>query len=281
MKKKILFLVTVLCCALLTGCFNEKPIDTLSKTVDNLKNAKSLEITALVHAKAEEDGVTATVDIPFTVAASEANEEANMKISLGENAFVGKMDLYAKVTEEKLNMYFLSDVIYNLLGFEDYESEWLSYEMTLDDLSDEEMTEEDKATLEKLENLDYTKVIGEDNFTLVSEEENISRYNLVINKALIERLATELGEEIEDDDEINFELKLDVYIDTTTHQFTKISADLKDIMSKIETDEEVDLSTVSELSFEMEFKNINNTTVTIGEDITKNATNLEDFIGEE
>ena len=280
MKKNILFLTAIICCVLLTGCFKEKPMDTLTKTIDNYKNVSSLEVSALIHAKAIEEGVSATVDLPLTMAISETNEETVMKMSLGENAFIGEMDFFANVKKENILVYFPLKLIYILSGMTDYEEEdiWLKYEMSLEDV---EMTDEDKENLEKLENLDYTKIIGEENFALVSEEENVNHYSLIINKDLLQRLATELGEDTTEFNEFDYEIKLSVYIDTTTHQFTKISADLKDIMSQIEIEEEIDLSSISELSFTLEFKNVNNTNITIDKEIVENATTLDELLGEE
>ena len=57
---------------------------------------------------------------------------------------------------------------------------------------------------------------------------------------------------------------------------TKIKADFKELMKEIEPDEE--MVNFDEFSLTMDFKNINNTTVTVADMVKNNAIELEVYL---
>ena len=279
MKKKILLFIALFTMVFMTGCGKEqeelKPIDILEKTVQSLSDVKSLEVVATAKAKVVEEGTSVEINIPLSVAVSETKDEMDMKISLGDNPFIGSLEAYfiADTQNKKIDLYFPSSLYDMILGVESEESKWLFTTTTLEENEDleETISEED---LNKIKSIDYKKVIG-DNFVYVDNDEGINHYQLIINNDLIQRLATELGEETESFEE---EIKLDVYIDATNYNLTKISADLKELLTSNTTEEEQEtFNNIEEFTFTMEFKNVNNTTVTISEDVKNNAIELEQY----
>ena len=239
MKKKVLLFITLFTMVFMTGCGTKKeelkPIDVLEKTIQNLADIKSLEVVSSINAKLNQDGTKVDMNIPLTIAASEAKDEMGLKISLGENPFIGTLEAYlvANTKDKKLDLYFPSSIYDMMFGIESKEPKWLYTNVDLEE--DSEMTIKDE-DLEKIKNIDYKKVIG-DNFVYVDSNEGINHYQLIFNGDLINRLAVEIGEETENYDEEK-EIKLDVYIDAKNYNITKISSDLKELVLENSTDEE-------------------------------------------
>jgi len=276
MKKITLFLMALFSC-LLVGCGEKElaPIDVLTKTFEQMENAKSLEMTMNVKASYQDDGMGINMELPLTISASSNENEVNAKIAVGKNMFIGDLEAYLNINQndQKIDIYMPSTIIDNMYGIENEKIDWLHYGAKIDDLDDESI-EIDTAELEKLKNIDYKKVIG-DNFVYVDKADNIKHYQFIINQGLIERLATELGEEFTDDMKFDFDFKLDFYIDKD-YNLTKIKADFKELMKEIEPDEE--MVNFDEFSLTMDFKNINNTTVTVADMIKNNAIELEVYL---
>lgn len=279
MKKKSL-LLALFTLIFITGCFGKeqkelKPIEVLEKTVQNLGEVKSLEVVATLNAKVIQEGATVEISVPLSVAVSEAKDEMDMKVSLGENPFIGSLEAYfiANTESKKLDLYFPSSLYDMMLGIKSEESKWLYTTTTLEENEDSKSIISDE-DLEKIKNIDYKKVIG-DNFVYVDTNEGINHYQLIINNDLIQRLAVELGEEVES---IKEEIKLEVYIDAENYNITKIGSDLKNMLTENASEEELEkFSSLEEFSFTMEFKNVNNTTVTIPEDVKNDAIDLEKY----
>lgn len=283
MKKKSLLLLALFTMIFVTGCFEKKevelsPIDVLGKSIENLKDVKSLEVVSTIKAKYEQDGVSVNIEIPFSVSTSEDKDSFAMKMAIGDNMFIGARDAYflEDSTTNSLNIYFPSTICNMFLGTNSEDEVWLYYNMTLDEITDSTEDVDFEESLEKIKNLDYKKVIGE-NFVYVDSNEGINHYQLTLNDALVQRLATELGQEI---DKMEGEIKLHVYISQEYYNITKITTDLKDMLVANADEEDVETinESIEEFSLSFEFKNINNTNVTMPEEIRNNAVEAAEYI---
>lgn len=289
--KKIYYVVCLFMILILTGCFKKEPTEVLSSVVENMNDIKSVEILSNLHANMKQDGVDVNVDVPFTLMMQGNENDLTMKLSLGENMFLDKLDAYFKLNNETMTVYFPDSLISSLLGAKE-QDKWLKLDENLNKVTNEvEMTKEEKQQLEKLQNIDYISLIGNDNFVFVDEIEALSHYQLIINDALIERFAQELEIEIE---KMNRTLKIDMYIDSN-YNLVKLEIDMKEFVGALVTenridnqfednesdtleDEKFDINeSIKELTFKMEFKNINKTTVSIPSEVINNAINYDEY----
>jgi len=265
--KKILSLIIAVL-LLTTGCGQKTSLEVLDDVIETMNDVISLKADYKVAVKLDTEGVSVDVNLPMSLAVQKIGNNSNLKINVGENALLGEIEAYGKTTQEDANLYFESDLIDSILGFSNEETEWLKATFNLSDLEDVE----DKDLEEKIKNLDYKKIILEENFVLISKDNNIGHYQFVVNKALIERLANELGEEFKMEGTIDF--KVDTYINLETNQITKVYVDLKDMLSQAIKEEELegfDANSFKEVSIEINFSGYNNTTVTIPSDVINNS----------
>lgn len=281
MKKKILLFITLFTMVFMTGCGPKeevkeelKPIDVLEKSVQSLNEIKSVEVVSTLSATVNQEGSKVDMNIPLTITVGEAKDEINMKLALGENPIIGSLETYFKLNtkDKNVDLYLPSSILNSVFGIESEDTVWLHTSTTLEDNEDLEVNDEE---LDETKNIDYKKVIG-NNFVYVDSNEGINHYQLVINNDLIQRLATELNEEIENIEEV---LKLDFYIDAKNYNITKLSMDLKELV--IDNGDAEDIETVEvfdKFVFTMEFKNVNNTTVTIPDEVKNNVFDLEQYL---
>jgi len=376
MKKKILLFVALVSMIFMSGCGTKnnelKPIDVLEKSVKSLNDIKSIEVVSTLSAVGSEEGTKFDMNIPLTIAGSGVKDGLLMKLSLGDNPFIGGMEAYvsANTKNENIEMYIPSSIIDSIYGIKNEKSKWL-YVNASDLMGEDVSISIDEEELNKIKDIDYKKIIG-DNFVYVDSNEGINHYQLIINDEFIKRLpgssevldtvgdtkdsaakseATmivsginnycaiaamkeqldgtkdickdgvtkdevstmiDLGEtkvnsityngkvtslEVESNgrtvtydgsiysiskkeaDELGVEIKLDVYIDAKNYNITKIGFDLKEMLVNNEVEVE-DIEMFEEFTFTMEFKNINNTTVTIPEDVKNSAISIEEYAEE-
>lgn len=278
MKKLFLMMASVL---LLTGCGERTSLEVFDDVINTLSEVKSIEMDTKAFVKVDAEGVALDVSLPFNLSLVENNEEATFSLDVKENAIMDQTKVYGKTNAKNFKFYFPSTVLELVLGETGGEEKWLSFS---GDLTELEETEFDSEMQSKLENLDYKKIILEENFVYVDKEEDIGHYQFVINEGLIQRLATELGEEFEQtEDTSKINLKLDMYINLKTNEITKIYMNLKDMIvdiigDSVDESEEFDPNMFKEVSIEMNFKNYNNTSVVIPEDVINEAMAYEDYL---
>ena len=159
----------------------------------------------------------------------------------------------------------------------------MKLELDLNDENFKDFTENlDEA---KVEMRDLNKYLTDKVIVFVEEKDGLDYYQFVINDDLLKKIAEDNDEEYEN---VNMEIKFDVYIDSKTKTLSKIEFDLKeffnDYMNSDLADEESleDFDVYSEmiktLLFTIEFKNVNNTTITIPQDVIDNAVDISGLL---
>ena len=200
MKKKLLLFVAILSMIFMTGCFDKKQeenpkenyeenVETLETAIENLNDIKSIEILSTLNLKVNQDDTKVELNIPFTIAGNENEDNLLMKLSLGENSLLKSMEAYVSVNkkDENVEMYIPSTIIDMIFGLELEETEWLY--VNLNDLTGESISINEDV-LNEYKNIDYKKVIGK-NFVYVDSDEGVNHYKLIINDELIKRLPLE------------------------------------------------------------------------------------------
>ena len=260
MKKVLLSLAAAV--LVFTGC--GKKVDRLEEFKTAFSSVKSAEVRMEVKASLAQDGMNVDVNIPMTMKVSEKGVYAKLE----KNTFIEQdIELYGSIEKEKVTLYIPSfDEEFNIgEGF-------MKLELDLNDESLKDYTE----GLEEVKEEDVDKYLTDKVIVFVEEKDGLDHYQVVINDELLEQIAKDNNEEFE---KTNMEIKFDVYIDSKAKTLAKIEFDFKDLIAKVaETgeleDEDFDLEMIKTFLLTIEFKNVNNTTVTIPQSVIDNATSL-------
>ena len=260
MKKVLLSLAAAV--LIFTGC--GKKVDRLEEFKTAFSSIKSAEVKMEAKMSLEQEGMNVDVNIPMTMKVSEKGVYAKLE----KNTFIEQdIELYGSIEKEKVTLYIPSfDEEFNIgEGF-------MKLELDLNDESLKDYTE----GLDEVKEEDVDKYLTDKVIVFVEEKDGLDHYQVVINDELLEQIAKDNNEEFE---KTNMEIKFDVYIDSKTKTLSKIEFDFKDLIAKVaETgeleDEDFDLEMIKTFLFTIEFKNVNNTTVTIPQSVIDNATSL-------
>ena len=271
MKKVLLSLAAAV--LVFTGC--GKKVDRLEEFKTAFSKIESAEMKIEAKMGLEQDGMNVDVNIPMTMKVS----EKGLYVKLEKNTFIEQnIELYGSIEKEKMTLYIPNfDEEFNIKeGF-------MKLELDLNDEDFKDFTENlDEA---KVEMKDLNKYLTDKVIVFVEEKDGLDYYQFVINDDLLKKIAEDNDEEYEN---VNMEIKFDVYIDSKTKTLSKIEFDLKeffnDYMNSDLADEEsledfdVYAEMIKTLLFTIEFKNINNTTITIPQDVIDNAVDISGLL---
>ena len=262
MKKVLLSLAAAV--LIFTGC--GKKVDRLEEFKTAFSSIKSAEVKMEVKASLAQDGMNIDVNIPMTMKVSEKGVYAKLE----KNTFIEQdIELYGSIEKEKVTLYIPSfDEEFNIgEGF-------MKLELDLNDESLKDYTE----GLDEVKEEDVDKYLTDKVIVFVEEKDGLDHYQVVINDELLEQIAKDNNEEFE---KTNMEIKFDVYIDSKAKTLSKIEFDFKDLIANnmagledLTDGEDFDLEMIKTFLFTIEFKNVNNTTVTIPQSVIDNATSL-------
>ena len=271
MKKVLLSLAAAV--LVFTGC--GKKVDRLEEFKTAFSKIESAEMKIEAKMGLEQDGMSVDASIPMTMKVS----EKGLYVKLEKNTFIEQnIELYGSIEKEKMTLYIPNfDEEFNIKeGF-------MKLELDLNDEDFKDFTENlDEA---KVEMKDLNKYLTDKVIVFVEEKDGLDYYQFVINDDLLKKIAEDNDEEYEN---VNMEIKFDVYIDSKTKTLSKIEFDLKeffnDYMNSDLADEEtledfdVYAEMIKTLLFTIEFKNVNNTTITIPQDVIDNAVDISGLL---
>ena len=271
MKKVLLSLAAAV--LVFTGC--GKKVDRLEEFKTAFSEIESAEMKIEAKMGLEQDGMSVDASIPMTMKVS----EKGLYVKLEKNTFIEQnIELYGSIEKEKMTLYIPNfDEEFNIKeGF-------MKLEFDLNDEDFKDFTENlDEA---KVEMKDLNKYLTDKVIVFVEEKDGLDYYQFVINDDLLKKIAEDNDEEYEN---VNMEIKFDVYIDSKTKTLSKIEFDLKeffnDYMNSDLADEEsledfdVYAEMIKTLLFTIEFKNVNNTTITIPQDVIDNAVDISGLL---
>ena len=271
MKKVLLSVAAAV--LVFTGC--GKKVDRLEEFKTAFSKIESAEMKIEAKMGLEQDGMSVDASIPMTMKVS----EKGLYVKLEKNTFIEQnIELYGSIEKEKMTLYIPNfDEEFNIKeGF-------MKLELDLNDEDFKDFTENlDEA---KVEMKDLNKYLTDKVIVFVEEKDGLDYYQFVINDDLLKKIAEDNDEEYEN---VNMEIKFDVYIDSKTKTLSKIEFDLKeffnDYMNSDLADEEtledfdVYAEMIKTLLFTIEFKNVNNTTITIPQDVIDNAVDISGLL---
>lgn len=282
MKRFLSFFLGFILLLGLTGCMNnikqKSPLEVLDEVVHNTSEVSNVHILLGLDTKFIQDGMEVEMPLSLEFAQNFVNTK-NYKavINLSDNPFIGSQTFYINLNEETSNIYMPGKLIASMVGITDDSDKWIFEEI---EISDEDFNVEE--LLKDYENINLKTLLKDDEFVLVEEDNGINKYQLKITKDLLVRVQNEL----EIDNATEFEdftetILIDVYIDLKNKRITKLEIDLKDIVSEILSDNNVDASNIEvgnieklKLNFEIKYDNMK---VEIPENIINGAMSAEEY----
>lgn len=282
MKRFLNFLLRFILIITLTACTNnvkqKTPLEVLDEVMHNTKEVNNLQISFGLDTKFIQDGMEVEMPLSLSIKQNFVNTK-NYKaiINLSDNPFIGSQTFYINLTEETSNIYMPGKLIASMVGVTDDSEKWIAEKI---EISEEDFNAEE--VLKDYEKIDLKTLLKEDEFVLVEEGNDVNKYQLKITKDLLVRIqnALEFGDN-EEFEELTETVLVDVYIDVKNNRITKLEIDLKDIVSKILTDNSIDTSDVNlgsieklKLNFEIKYDNVK---VEIPESVINNAMTAEEY----
>lgn len=275
MKRYFKFLIAFVMIIAVTGCGKKErtSLEVLNDAIKNTETVNSGKVNFSVGVKANYQGMAIDTTIDLGVAAQLENDN-NFKIviDLADNPLIGAQKLYVDKNGEKALVYMPNKLIDKIAGIESDYNYWIKGEANLDDIVSEENNDFD------LKNINLNDLLTDKDFYLVSKENNIGVYRLVVSKELLMKIDKHFDpESTEDFSELKNNLNVDLTIDEKTNRITKLSVDLMEFIKGIELDEEINVTEILEkCTFEVEIT-YGNVTVEIPNDVINNAITSEEY----
>jgi len=282
MKRFLNFLLRFILIITLTACTNnvkqKTPLEVLDEVMHNTKEVNNLQISFGLDTKFIQDGMEVEMPLSLSIKQNFVNTK-NYKaiINLSDNPFIGSQTFYINLTEETSNIYMPGKLIASMVGVTDDSEKWIAEKI---EISEEDFNAEE--VLKDYEKIDLKTLLKEDEFVLVEEGNDVNKYQLKITKDLLVRIQNALElDDNEEFEELTETVLVDVYIDVKNNRITKLEIDLKDLVSKILTDNSIDTSDVNlgsieklKLNFEIKYDNVK---VEIPEIVINNAMTAEEY----
>ena len=282
MKRFLNFLLGFILIITLTACtINVKqktPLEVLDDVMHNTKEVNNLQIFFGLDTKFIQDGMEVEMPLSLSIKQNFVNTK-NYKaiINLSDNPFIGSQTFYINLNDETSNIYMPGKLIASMVGVTDDSEKWIAEKI---EISEEDFNAEE--VLKDYEKIDLKTLLKEDEFVLVEEGNDVNKYQLKITKDLLVRIQNALElDDNEEFEELTETVLVDVYIDVKNNRITKLEIDLKDIVSKILTDNSIDTSDVNlgsieklKLNFEIKYDNVK---VEIPESVINNAMIAEEY----
>lgn len=275
MKRYFKFLIAFVMIIAITGCGKKErtSLEVLNDAIKNTETVNSGKVNFSVGVKANYQGMAIDTTIDLGVAAQLENDN-NFKvvIDLADNPLIGAQKLYVDKNGEKALVYMPNKLIDKIAGIESDYNYWIKGEANLDDIVSEENNDFD------LKNINLNDLLTDKDFYLVSKENNIGVYRLVVSKELLMKIDKHFDpESTEDFSELKNNLNVDLTIDEKTNRITKLSVNLMEFIKGIELDEEINVTEILEkCTFEVEIT-YGNVTVEIPNDVINNAITSEEY----
>ena len=275
MKRYFKFLIAFVMIIAVTGCGKKErtSLEVLNDAIKNTETVNSGKVNFSVGVKANYQGMSIDTTIDLGVAVQLENDN-NFKavIDLADNPLIGAQKLYVNKNGEKALVYMPSKLIDKIAGIESDYDYWLKEEADFSEI----VSNEDNDF--NLKDININDLLTDKDFYLVSKENNIGVYRLVVSKELLMKIDKYFDpESTEDFSELKNNLNVDLTIDEKTNRITKVSVDLMEFIKGIELDEEINVTEILEkCTFEVEIT-YGNVTVEIPNDVINNAITTEEY----
>lgn len=244
-------------------------VRVLEKALSNLefKGEKSgtIDMKLLLQSDTE-DSMNFSATMKY---AKQGDDNYNFNLIVNKSMLFDEMNVYASVLDERATLYVNSSLI-DMLGMtSSTPSMWLYTTMTEQDLEMQTGTE-----MDELDDLDLSDIIDKNHFKLISEENELKHYQLVIDNQLINKTKIEAykNEDLKSFAESLSELAETHYVDfyiNNSNELVKISMDLASAL---------EYETIKSAVVSVEFNNLGATQVQIPAEVRNSTMDLETYM---
>ena len=179
MKRYFKFLIAFVMIIAVTGCGKKErtSLEVLNDAIKNTETVNSGKVNFSVGVKANYQGMSIDTTIDLGVAVQLENDN-NFKavIDLADNPLIGAQKLYVDKNGEKALVYMPSKLIDKIAGIESDYDYWLKEEADFSEI----VSNEDNDF--NLKDININDLLTDKDFYLVSKENNIGVYRLVLSK---------------------------------------------------------------------------------------------------
>lgn len=278
MKKYLKFLIAFVMIIAVTGCGKKErtSLEVLNDAIKNTETVNSGKVDFSVNVKANYQGMSIDTVFDLGVAVQLENDN-NFKavMDLADNPLIGVQKLYLDKNGEKALVYMSNKLIDKIIGFESDYDYWIKEEANFNDIVSDI---EDENNDFNLKNIKIDEILTDKDFYLVSKENNVGVYRLVVSKELLMKINKYFDpESTEDFSELKNNLNVDLTIDEKANRITKVNVDLMEVIKGIDLGEEIDITEVLEkclFEVEMTYGNVN---VEIPNDVINGAITAEEY----
>ena len=257
-------ILAVVAIVLLVFAFANKSsnsVEVLKKSLANFENGYD---SATIRAKLSASASGTSLDFSATVRTQKIDEKkANIHITVDPSLLFEEMNIYATTDEKEANLYLESTLIDMLGATSSLTPSWVKYSLKLDEMIEEANLED------KLNDLKLEDVIDEKHFVYVDKVDKLNHYQLIIDQELINKLEELSGEEIEETQQLEKDIKIDFYI-SKSNEISKIELDMSEYLKEDDT--------ISSLVMSLEIKDLNKTQIQIPSEALNTTTDLETYI---
>lgn len=278
MKKYLKFLIAFVMIIAVTGCGKKErtSLEVLNDAIKNTETVNSGKVDFSVNVKANYQGMSIDTVFDLGVAVQLENDN-NFKavMDLADNPLIGVQKLYLDKNGEKALVYMSNKLIDKIIGFESDYDYWIKEEANFNDIVSDI---EDENNDFNLKDIKIDEILTDKDFYLVSKENNVGVYRLVVSKELLMKINKYFDpESTEDFSELKNNLNVDLTIDEKANRITKVNVDLMEVIKGIDLGEEIDITEVLEkclFEVEMTYGNVN---VEIPNDVINGAITAEEY----
>ena len=244
---------------------SKNSVDVFEKAIANLEQKGNNSGT--VNASVMIQGQGADISLSGTIKYQKSPNEYSAELALDKSIMFDEMKAYITGSKDAVSVYLKSSVLNYLMGVTG-EDKWLYYTLNLAEL-DFDLESIITKTDINLSDLELDKRLK-----YIDKDAGVSHYQFTIDKELIQKLAEKFSDEEDleeyDLDDVDFpdNFVIDLYINDY-NELQKISLDLIKL---------IDNEDITKALVTIEFKNFNNTVVSIPEEALKSEQTIQEYM---
>lgn len=273
MKRFLNLFVVIALVFTMTGCTgdnkkNERTaLEVLNDTLNNKNEVSNVKMDAVMDMKINTQGMSVDTNIILSGSVVKENDNYKALIELSDNPLIGELKAYLDINNTNLKVYFPSTIYDLIFGIESDDTKWIK-------LEDKFNIDDEKTDVSSYNVNDY---LTENDFYLVSRENNNGTYCLVISNDLLKKFTNDT--EYEDDDLKN-NYKINIVIDEVNNRIVNVNMDLVELFNCLDLDSEdiaefKDMIEKFVLNLNVVYGGIN---VSIPDDVVSSAITSDEYI---
>ena len=261
---------------LIFGVFNKEKHD-FNTNVKNVEHAMSniIDVTnnsGTIKTSIKANGNNINLNLSAYLKFAKTNNGYDFQLGVDKSFFMDEINAYMRITNDEFYAYFPSNILDLIYGTYTTDSKYLKYNYKFSDLGDYSLvTIIDELKNINKENVNFKDILTENNFKYIGKENNLDHYQLILDETFYKKLYSYVDDFNLDDDYFN-QIKfqkyyIDIYLNSKGN-FEKIALDLSNF---------TETNALEKLLFTIEFKDLNNTTISIPQEVINNSIDINEY----